>query len=72
MKLNNLKKIAVTSVFGLAALLGTSEVASAQSNKQIRKQEQKIFKQQQKIERQQQKLDNMQARRYRIYRNGSY
>lgn len=72
MKLNNLKKIAVTSVFGLAALLGTSEVASAQSNKQIRKQEQRIFKQQQKIERQQQRLDNMQARRYRIYRNGSY
>lgn len=72
MKLNSLKKVAVTSVFSLAALLGTSEVANAQSNKQIRKQEQKIFKQQQKIERQQQKLDNMQARRYRVYRNGSY
>ena len=72
MKLNNLKRIALTSVFGLAALLGTSEVASAQSNKQIRKQEQKVWKQQQKAERQQQKLENMQDRRYRVYRNGSY
>lgn len=72
MKLNNLKRFTLASVFGLATLLGTGEVASAQSNKQIRKQEQKIWKQQQKVERQQQKLENMQDRRYRVYRNGSY
>lgn len=72
MKLNNLKKFTLSAVFGLAALLGTSEIASAQSNKQIRKQEQKVWKQQQKVERQQQKLENMQDRRYRVYRNGSY
>jgi flagellar biosynthesis/type III secretory pathway protein FliH len=72
MKLNNLKRFTLASVFGLAALLGTSEIANAQSNKQIRKQEQKVWKQQQKIDRQQQKLENMQDRRYRVYRNGSY
>lgn len=72
MKLNNLKRFTLASVFGLTALLGTSEIANAQSNKQIRKQEQKVWKQQQKVERQQQKLENMQDRRYRVYRNGSY
>jgi flagellar biosynthesis/type III secretory pathway protein FliH len=72
MKLNNLKRTIAVSALGLAAILGTGEIASAQTNKQIRKQEQKIWKQQQKVERQEQKLENMQARRYRVYRNGSY
>jgi flagellar biosynthesis/type III secretory pathway protein FliH len=72
MKLNNLKRTLLASAFGLAALLGTGEIANAQTNKQIQKQQQKIWKQQQKVEKQQQKLENMQARRYRVYRNGSY
>ena len=72
MKLNNLKRTLAVSALGLAAILGTSEVASAQTNKQIRKQQQKIEKQQQKLERQEQRLENLQARRYRVYRNGSY
>lgn len=72
MKLNNLKRTIAVSALGLAAILGTSEIASAQTNRQIRKQEQKIQKQQQKLERQEQRLENMQARRYRVYRNGSY
>jgi flagellar biosynthesis/type III secretory pathway protein FliH len=72
MKLNNLKRTIAVSALGLAAILGTSEIATAQTNKQIRKQDQKIWKQQQKIEKQQQKLENIQARRYRVYRNGGY
>jgi hypothetical protein len=72
MKLHNLKRTMLASAFGLAALLGTSEITNAQTNKQVRKQQQKVLKQQQKVERQEQKLENMQSRRYRVYRNGSY
>ena len=72
MKLNNLKRTLLASAFGLAALLGTSEIANAQNNRQIQKQQQKVWKQQQKAEKQQQKLQTMQSRRYRVYRNGSY
>lgn len=72
MKLNNLKRTIAVSALGLAAILGTSEIAGAQTNKQIRKQQQKVWKQQQKIEKQQQRLENMQAGRYRVYRSGGY
>jgi flagellar biosynthesis/type III secretory pathway protein FliH len=72
MKLFNLKRTMLASALGLAAIIGTSEVANAQTNKQIRKQQQKIYKQQQKVQRQQQRLANMQARQYRVYRNGGY
>lgn len=72
MKLNNIKRTLLASAFGLAALFGTSEIANAQNNRQIQKQQQKVWKQQQKAEKQQQKLANMQAKRYRVYRNGSY
>jgi len=69
MKLRNMKKIVATAVFGAIALLGTSEVANAQSDRQIRRQERRIEKQQRKLERQQQRYNQM---RYRVYRNGSY
>lgn len=76
MKLNTLKKTIIASVLGLITLLGTSEAASAQSRKQIEKQQQKVEKQQQKIIQQQQKLakqqQKLQNQRYRVYRNGSY
>jgi flagellar biosynthesis/type III secretory pathway protein FliH len=72
MKLFNFKRTITVSALGLAVLLGTSEVANAQTNRQVQRQQQKIYKQQQKVERQQQKLANMQARQYRVYRNGGY
>ena len=69
MNLKNIKKLAATAAFGAIALLGTSEVANAQSYKQIRKQERRIEKQQRKLARQQARYDQL---RYRVYRNGSY
>lgn len=73
MKLSNLKKFTMAGALGLAAILGTSEVASAQYTnrdyRQMRKQQQKIEKQQRKLDRQEQRYENM---RYRVYRNGSY
>jgi flagellar biosynthesis/type III secretory pathway protein FliH len=69
MKLNNLKKTVLTSVFGLAVLVGSGEFANAQTNKQIRKQRQKVERLENKTARQEQKLQNM---RYRVNRNGSY
>lgn len=65
MKLNNLKRTIAASAFGLAALLGTSEVANAQYNqrdyKRAQRQEQKIEKQQQKIYTQQQRIAQQRA-----------
>ena len=75
MKSYSLKRTIGVAAFALVAILGTSEVTSAQT-RQIEKQQQKIAKQQQKVERQQQKLENqqqkLQAARYRVYRNGGY
>lgn len=61
------------SAFAVVAILGMSDVASAQWNNQNQRQQEKIYKQQQKIQRQQEKM-NRQAynNRYRIYRNGTY
>lgn len=60
------------SAFAIIALLGMSDVASAQWNNRNQKQQKKIYKQQQKIDRQRDKIQRQQANRYRIYRNGSY
>jgi flagellar biosynthesis/type III secretory pathway protein FliH len=57
------------SAFAIAAILGMSDVASAQWNNRNQKQQEKIQKQQQQIQKQQQKVARQQ---YRIYRNGSY
>ena len=76
MKLYNLKKATIAAALGLMVILGTGEMANAQTRKQIQKQQQKVIKQQQKVINQQQKLENqqqkLQASRYRVYRNGSY
>lgn len=78
MKLFNLKRTLTISALGLATLLGTSQIASAQYGYD-HKQDKKVIKQQQKISKQQQKIDQLRARnqasnanRYRVYHNGSY
>ncbi len=77
MKLFNLKRTLAVSALGLATLLGTSQIASAQYNdRDYNKQNKKIIKQQQKIARQRQKIEDQRQRssanRYRVYRNGGY
>jgi len=44
-----MKRTIAVSAFGLAVLLGTSEVANAQTNRQIQRQQQKVQRQQQKV-----------------------
>jgi flagellar biosynthesis/type III secretory pathway protein FliH len=55
--------------FAVVAILGMSDVASAQWYGRDQRQQERIYKQQQKIQKQQQKMARQQ---YRIYRNGSY
>lgn len=57
MKLNTLKRTIAASAFGLAALLGTTEVANAQTNRQVQRQQQKVERQQQKVQNQRAKLE---------------
>jgi flagellar biosynthesis/type III secretory pathway protein FliH len=57
MKVHNLKRTVTVAAFAFAAILGTSEVTSAQTRR-IEKQQDKVIRQQQKIIRQQQKLEN--------------
>jgi hypothetical protein len=71
MRLINLKKTVLTSALGLVALLGMSEVTSAQSSRSIQQQEKKLQKEQQKLERQRQKFQAKQDR-WRINRGGRY
>lgn len=65
----NFKKMLTVSALAIVAILGMSDVASAQWNNRNQRQQQQIQKQQQKIQKQQQKVARQQ---YRIYRNGSY
>ncbi len=49
MNLSKLKRTIAVSAFGLAAILGTSEVASAQNNRRItRRQERRIERRQER------------------------
>jgi len=57
MKLNKLKRMMAASAFGLVAILGSSEVAIAQTNRQIQRQQQKVERQQTKVDKQRQKLE---------------
>lgn len=57
MKLNTLKRTIAASAFGLVALLGTTEVANAQTNRQVQRQQQKVERQQQKVQNQRAKLE---------------
>jgi len=73
MKLNNLKKTFAVSAFGLAAILGTGEIANAQNNRQIQRPQQRVInQQQQRIINQQQQQQRLQNQRYRVNRNGRY
>jgi len=72
----NFKKTLAIAVFAIVAILGTTEVTSAQWYGRDERQQERIYRQQQKIQRQQEKMQRQQQRayynRYRVYRNGSY
>jgi len=53
----NLKKLAAVAVFGLVAILGTSEIASAQGNRGYDKDQRKAMKQQEKLNKQRAQLE---------------
>jgi|SRR6188508_2793713 len=53
----NLKKLAAVAVFSLVAILGTSEVASAQGNRGYDKNQRKAMKQQEKLNKQRARLE---------------
>jgi hypothetical protein len=57
LKLLNLKKLAAVTAFGLVAMLGTSEVASAQGNRGYDKDQRKAMKQQEKLDKQRARLE---------------
>lgn len=57
MKLYNLKRSLMVSAFGLIALLGITNAASAQTNRRERQQQQKVERQQQRIYSQQQRIE---------------
>jgi hypothetical protein len=57
MKLTNLKRTIAASAFGLIALLGTGEIANAQNNRQVQRQQDKVILQQQKVANQRAKLE---------------
>ncbi|MGI8494932.1 MAG: hypothetical protein ACR2L1_06430 [Pyrinomonadaceae bacterium] len=55
MRLDKFKKTIMAFAIGLIALLGSSQFASAQTRRQVKRQKQ-VYKQQQKIRKQQQKI----------------
>ena len=57
MILNKLKKMIVASGFGLVVLLGTNEVANAQTNRQVQRQQQRVERQETRVDRQRQRLE---------------
>lgn len=85
MKSFNLKKIAAVTVLGLVTILGTSELANAQGNRN--QQQRKISRQQERINQQRARIQQQRIRaqqqqsvaqqrqngnRYRVLRNGAY
>ncbi len=64
MRLTNLKKLTVAAAFGFVALLGTTQVANAQWNRDWEREQRRIQKQQQQQARQQRQY---QKRMYRVY-----
>jgi flagellar biosynthesis/type III secretory pathway protein FliH len=68
MRLTNLKKITMAAAFGLAALLGTTQIANAQYyNRNWDREQRRIEKQQRKAVREQQRYYRQQQRMYRVY-----
>ncbi len=68
MKLNNIKKFALTAVFGAGLVVVSGIDANAQGNSQWAREQNRIRKEQ----RQYQKTQRQAAKHYRVYRNGSY
>ena len=68
MKLSNLTKIGFAAVFGGAILLGAGVDANAQGNSRWAHQKNRVRKQQKAYE----KAEKRAAKRYRVYRGGSY
>jgi flagellar biosynthesis/type III secretory pathway protein FliH len=76
MKRINFKKTLAVMLFAIVAVLGLTDVTSAQWRSRDAREQERIYRQQQKIQRQQDKYDRQRQRayndRYRVYRNGSY
>jgi flagellar biosynthesis/type III secretory pathway protein FliH len=76
MKLNILKRTAAIGTLGLMALLGTSQIANAQTYRDYRDYQRDQRRTQRQYERQQRQYDRQQQRaynqRYRVYSNGRY
>jgi len=74
MRLTNLKKIALTGALGLVAMLGTAEIANAQTYRDYQRQQREWERQQRQTQRQQQRAQRQYERRmYRINnRYGAY
>jgi type II secretory pathway pseudopilin PulG len=74
MRLTNLKKLAATGALGLFAVLGTAEIANAQTYRDYQRQQRQIQRQQERNIRQQQKAQRQYQRRmYRLNnRYGNY
>lgn len=62
LKLLNLKKLAAVAAFSLVAILGTSEIAKAQGNRDHDRNQRREMKQQEKLDRQNAKLAQQRAR----------
>jgi flagellar biosynthesis/type III secretory pathway protein FliH len=69
MKLFNLNKAVLAVAVGLIALVGTSQVAQAQSSRDWRKAQKRADKIEKRYEKAQRRADRQY---YRVYRNGSY
>jgi flagellar biosynthesis/type III secretory pathway protein FliH len=65
----NIKKMLAVSVFAIVAILGMSDVASAQWYGRDQREQERVYRQQQ---RQQERLNRQRQQSYRVYRNGSY
>lgn len=65
MNSKTLKRTIAASIFGLAALLGTGEIANAQTKRQIQRQEQRVERQQERVQNQRARLE---AQRQRLER----
>ncbi len=65
MKLNTLKRTIAVSALGLVALLGTSEVANAQGNRQVQRQQQQIQNKRAQLEAQRLKVERQRQEQLR-------
>lgn len=69
MRLTNLKRLTAAATFGLVAMLGTTQISYAQTNRQWENRQRRIERQERRADREQQRYER---RQYRIYNNGGY